>query len=176
MRVNGRNILAGSGIDTPASQTMLLSDTFGELNMCPGQNQEAMRLDTKYDLTDATLTPVGRPPRNYVGVNRTQPRILTDGGDLAADGATWTTPPTAEAGFWIANAGYIGIGIHDRCSDMSVQLTRTGTPSTPRTPATLATDVPTTSAGNYQALDLNIYAEVSKILTVSNGSYKISYM
>ena len=176
IRCNGRNILAGAGIDTPASQTMLLSDTFGELNMCPGQNQEAMGLDTKYDLTDATLTPVGRPPRNFVGVNRTQPRILTDGGVLAADGTTWTTPPTAEAGFWIANAGYIGIGIHDRVSDMSVQLTRTGTPSTPRTPATLATDVPTTSAGNYQALDLNLYAEVSKILTVSNGSYKISYM
>jgi hypothetical protein len=153
MRVNGRNILAGAGIDTPASQTMLLSDTFGELsqtmllsdtfgelNMCPGQNQESMGLDTKYDLTDATLTPVGRPPRNFVGVNRTQPRILTDGGDLAPDGLTWTTPPTAEQGFWLANAGFIGIGIHDRCSDMSVQLTRTGTPSTPRTPATLSTD------------------------------------
>ena len=67
MRINGRNVLAGRGTDSPASMAMLCADTWGEINTLPGSITESLGLDTKYDLTDATLLPatlIGRPPRN----------------------------------------------------------------------------------------------------------------
>jgi len=104
---------------------------------------------------------VGRPPQNWVGVNRTAPRILEFGGDLNAGGTAYTTAPTAQQGPWVGNSSWVGVGIHDRVTDLQIQLTRTGTPTSVRTPTTPATDQPVSSAGNR--------------IDVSGGEYKISY-
>ena len=176
IRINGRNALAGRGVTTPAAMTMLLSDTWGDLNMCPGQNVESVGLDSKYTLTanqrqGNPLIPVHRPCANWVGSPRTYPRILNAGGIpsglVGVAGTTWTTQPTAEQGPWIGNSAWIGVGVHDRVSDMQIQLTRTGNPST--------AGGQHSSAGNYQALDVLVFGEVAKRLDVSGGSYKISY-
>jgi hypothetical protein len=176
IRVNGRNVLAGRGLDSPASMAMLCADVWGDVNQTPFSFVESVGLDTKYSLTDATLTPVGAPCKNWVGTSRTYPRILTNGGDLDEDTNTWTTAPTAQSGVWIGNSSWIGIGVHDRVADMQLNLVRTGTPTSPRTPAVEATDAPTSSAGNFQSLDLNVFAEISKALVISGGSYKIEYV
>ena len=182
IRVNGRNVLAGAGVDTPASMAMLCADVWGELNCCHGQITESVGLDTKYDLTQtntqgaANVPAGGKPPSNFVGVNKTFPRILSNGGVKAAGGATWTTNPTAESGVFTGNSSWIGVGVHDRVSEMSVNLTRTGTPTSVRTPGTRATDQPVASAGNYQALNLHLFAEVQKRLVVNGGDYKIVYV
>lgn len=188
LRVNGRNVLAGSGVTSPASMTMLCADTWGDLNMCPGANVESVGIDTKYSidqqkLNNIPLVPHGRPCYNWVGVNETAPRILTDGGvptgiiGTTFDGvaSTWATPPTAQQGVWVGNSSWIGCNIQERVSDLQLQITRTGTPSSPRTPATLTTDAPSSSVGNFQALNIHIFAEVAKRIDVMGGQYKISY-
>ena len=175
MRVNGRNVLAGSGVTSPAAMAMLTADTWGDLNVCPGAITESVGLDTKYDLTLDRGGLVGRPPQNWVGVNRTAPRILEFGGDLNAGGTAYTTAPTAQQGPWVGNSSWVGVGIHDRVTDLQIQLTRTGTPTSARTAGTPATDQPVSSAGNFQALNVHIFAEVAKRIDVSGGDYKISY-
>ena len=188
LRVNGRNVLAGSGVTSPASTTMLCADTWGDLNMCPGANVESVGIDTKYSIDQAklnniNLVPEGRPCYNWVGINETAPRILTGGGipvgivGTTFDGvaSTWQTPPTAQQGVWVGNSSWIGCNIQERISDLQLQFTRTGTPSGPRTPATATTDAPTSSVGNFQALNIHIFAEVAKRIDVMGGTYKISY-
>ena len=188
IRVNGRNVLAGRGVTSPAAMTMLCADTWGDLNMCPGANVESVGLDSKYSLTAitenaVTLAPVGRPCSNWVGVNETHPRILTAGGIVTPGevvgevGATWNTggEPTAQQGVWIGNSSWIGVNIQDRVSDLQLQMTRTGTTSSARTVGTAATDAPTSSVGNFYPLDIHVFAEVSKRIDVSGGDYKISY-
>lgn len=176
IRVNGRNVLAGNGVDTPSAMTMLCADTWGPTNITPGMNTESLGLDTKYSLTDATLTPTGRPCQNWVGAPVTFPGISNSGGVYTdATKTAWATPPTATQGIWIGNAAWLGVGIHDRVSEMQIQLTRTGTPTSARTPDTFATDQPTSSAGNFQAMNVLVFAEVAKNLTIANGSYKVSY-
>jgi hypothetical protein len=172
IRINGRNVLAGKGVTSPAAMTMLTADTWGDLNICPGQNQESLGLDTAYDLTrvnrqGAALVPAGRPPSNWVGANRTYPRILSAGGVLNAAGDAWTTQPTAQMGPWIGNSAWIGVGVHDRVSDMQIQLKRTGNGS--------SAGGSSASAGNYQALDVHVFSEVAKRIDVMGGDYKISY-
>ena len=183
MRVNGRNVLAGRGVTSPAAMTMLCADTWGDLNMCPGANVESVGLDSKYSLTATTqntntIIPTG------VGVNETHPRILTEGGILTDDGkvigetgATWATgsEPTAQQGVWVGNSSWIGCNVQDRVSDLQLQFTRTGTTSSPRTSGTFATDTPTSSVGNFYPMDIHIFAEVAKRIDVSGGAYKISY-
>ncbi len=175
LRCNGRQVLAGSGVDSPAAMAMLTADTWGDLNVCPGSITESVGLDTKYDLTLDRGGLVGRPPQNWVGVNRTAPRILEFGGDLNAGGTAYTTAPTAQQGPWVGNSSWVGVGIHDRVTDLQIQLTRTGTPTSVRTPTIPATDQPVSSAGNFQALNVHIFAEVAKRIDVSGGDYKISY-
>ena len=186
MRVNGRNVLAGRGVTSPAAMTMLCADTWGDLNMCPFANVESVGLDSKYSITatqenGVALVPNGRPCSNWVGVNETHPSILTAGGIPAAGtiigetGSTWATTPTAQQGVWVGNSSWIGCNVQDRVSDLQLQMTRTGTTSSVRTSGTIATDAPTSSVGNFQALDIHIFAEVSKRIDVSGGNYKISY-
>ena len=175
LRCNGRQVLAGSGVDSPAAMAMLTADTWGDLNVCPGAITESVGLDTKYDLTLDRGGLVGRPPQNWVGVNRTAPRILEFGGELNAGGTAYTTAPTAQQGPWVGNSSWVGVGIHDRVTDLQIQLTRTGTPTSVRTPTIPATDQPVSSAGNFQALNVHIFAEVAKRIDVSGGDYKISY-
>lgn len=190
LRVNGRNVLAGRGVNTPAAMTMLCADTWGDLNMCPGANVESVGIDTKYSLTQTKLNnnqlvPANRPCYNWVGVNETDPRILTGGG-VPTDGtiigttfdgtaASWQTQPTAQQGVWIGNSSWIGCNIQERISDLQLQITRTGTPSSGRTSGTQTTDAPTSSVGNFQALNIHVFAEVAKRIDVMGGTYKISY-
>mgnify|MGYP003649458752 FL=1 len=175
LRVNGRNVLAGRGVTSPAANTMLLSDTWGDLNICPGANVESVGLDSKYSLTATTTggvanVPVNQPCKNWSGSNETSPRILYFGGVLDAAGTAWTTQPTAQQGPWVGNSSWIGVGVHDRVSDMQIQLTRTGNAT-----SGAAGDAPTSSAGNYQALNILVFAEIAKRIDVSGGQYKISY-
>ncbi len=178
MRVNGRNLLAGDGLTSPAQMAMMLSDVWGELNMCPGQNTESVGLDTKYDLTVAdpvTATIVGHAPYNWVGENLSEPPVLSKSGVLNGAATAWATPPTAQQGFWVGNSSFIGIPVHDRVTDMQIDLVRTGTPSSATTGAAAFDAGTTSSAGNYLPLNIDVFAEISKRMDVMNGSYKISY-
>ena len=177
IRVNGANVLAGSGVSSPAAMAMLTADTWGDLNVCPGAITESVGLDTKYNLFEvrAGITSAGRPPQNWIGVNETHPRILQFGGSINAAGDDWTTPPTSQQGPWVGNSSWIGVGVHDRVTDMQLQLTRTGTPTSARTPGTQATDQPVSSAGNFLPMNVHVFAEVAKRIDVSDGDYKISY-
>ena len=178
MRVNGRSLLAADGLTSPAQMAMMLSDVWGELNMCPGQNTESVGLDTKYDLTVADPTVgsiIGHAPYNWVGENISEPPVLSKSGVLDGAGTAWATAPTAQQGVWVGNSSFIGVPVHDRVSDMQLDLVRTGTPSSAATGAA-AFDAGTTSpAGNFQALNIDVFAEISKRMDVTNGSYKISY-
>lgn len=177
MRVNGRNLLSGDGLTNPAQMSMMLSDTWGEINLCPGQNTESVGLDTKYNLTEAQTpaTVIGRAPYNWVGANKTQPRVLTNSGTLNAAGTAWTTAPTAQQGIWVGNSSFIGVPIHDRVTDLQLQLVRTGTPSSAASAPGTYDAGSVSSAGNYLPMNIDVFAEVSKRLDVMGGDYKISY-
>lgn len=92
---------------------------------------------------------------------------------LDTDG--WETTPTAQQGYWVGNSSFIGLPIHDRVSDLQLDLVRTGTNTEQTGAGTAAQISPSSSAGNYQAMNLNIFAEVSKVLNISGGDWKISY-
>jgi hypothetical protein len=177
IRVNGRNLLSGDGLTNPAQMSMMLSDTWGEIDMCPGQNTESVGLDTKYNLTEpqTPATVIGRAPYNWVGSNKTQPRVLTNSGTLNAAETAWTTSPTAQQGVWVGNSSFIGVPIHDRVTDLQLQLVRTGTPSSAASAPGTYDAGSVSSAGNYQALNIDCFAEISKRLDVMGNSYKISY-
>ena len=178
MRVNGRNLLSGDGLTSPAQMSMMLSDVWGEIDMCPGQDTESVGVDSKYGLTVAdpvTATIIGNAPKNWVGVNRTEPRVLTNSGALDAAGTAWATPPTAQQGYWVGNSSFIGLPVHDRVTDLQLDLVRTGTPSSAASAPGTYDAGTVSSAGNYLALNLSVFAEVSKRLDVMGGDYKISY-
>ena len=176
MRVNGRMILAGRGVTTPAASTMLLADTWGELNICPGQNIESVGIDSRYSLSqlnrqgNANDLPVGGTPcANWVGSSLTNPRILSGGGILNGAGTAYTAGngPTAQQGHYTGNSAWYGLGVHDRVTDLQIQYQRTGNPS--------SAGGQSSSPGNYLPLNLHLFAEVSKRIDVSGGQYKISY-
>lgn len=178
MRINGRNVMSGDGLTSPAQTTMMLTDVWGELDMCQGQNTESVGLDTKYGLVvpnATTATIVGHGPYNWVGSPRTEPRVQENGGVLNTADTAWGTPPTAQQGVWIGNSAFIGVPVHDRVTDMQLDLVRTGTPSSVTSGAGLFDAGSISSAGNYLGLTLNVFAEVSKQMEVRNGEYIISY-
>ena len=149
IRLNGRNVLAGDGLTTPAQATMMLSDTWGALDMCPFQNTENCGRDTSYATTAL----------NIVGINPTVPSVLTT---APAAINTGTGP---QQGYWISNSAWIGVPIQDRVSDLQIDLERVGTFSTGTS----------SSAGNFQALNLHIFGEVAKGMSVSGNSYRVFY-
>ena len=146
IRLNGRNVLAGDGLVTPAQMTMMLSDTWGALDMCPFQNTENCGLDTAY----------AAAPNNVVGINQTVPPVLTTAPGVG-------TGP--QQGYWISNSAWIGVPIQDRVSDLQIDLERVGTYS----------EGTSSSAGNWQAMNIHIFGEVAKGMTVSGNSYRIFY-
>tara|TARA_R110000824_G_scaffold6730_6_gene31072 strand:+ start:2137 stop:3516 length:1380 start_codon:yes stop_codon:yes gene_type:complete len=146
LRLNGRNVLSGDGLVTPAQQTMMLSDTWGALNMCPFQNQQSVGRDTAY--ANSAL--------NVVGINQTQPPVRSTAAGAAA---------AVQQGYWISNSAWIGLPVQDRVTDMQIDLERTGTFS----------EGTQSSAGNFQALNLHVFGEVAKGMTVSGGNYRIFY-
>ncbi len=146
LRLNGRNVLSGDGLVTPAQQTMMLSDTWGALNMCPFQNQQSVGRDTAYAASAL----------NVVGINQTQPPVRSTAPGVG-------TGP--QQGYWISNSAWIGLPVQDRVNDMQIDLERTGTFS----------QGTQSSAGNFQALNLHVFGEVAKGMTVSGGSYRIFY-
>lgn len=146
IRLNGRNVLAGDGLTTPAQATMMLSDTWGALDMCPFQNTESCGRDTPYAASAL----------NIVGINATVPSVLT-----TAPGVN--TGP--QQGYWIGNSAWIGVPIQDKVTDLQIDLERQGTFSTGTS----------SSAGNFQALNLHIFGEVVKGMSVSGNSYRIFY-
>jgi len=151
LRLNGRNVLAGDGLVTPAQMTMMLSDTWGALDMCPFQNTENCGRDVVYSNFEAT--PIG--PRNTVGINVTVPSARS-----TAPGAG-----LPQQGYWISNSAWIGVPIQERVSDLQIDLERVATFS----------EGTSSSAGNYQSMNLVIFGEVAKGMSVSGGSYRIFY-
>jgi hypothetical protein len=151
VRLNGRSVLAGEGLVSPAQQTMMLSDTWGALAMTPFANQQSVGLDTVYN--NYAATPVG--PENVTGITQTVPNVKS------------TAPGAGEAqhGPWISNSAFIGIPIHDRITDLQLDFGRTCTYS----------DGTTSSAGNFQSINLHCFMEVSKAMSVSGGSYRVFY-
>jgi hypothetical protein len=146
LRLNGRNVLSGDGLVTPAQATMMLSDTWGALNMCPFQNQQSVGRDTAY----------AGAPLNVVGINETVPSVRQYAAGVG-------TGP--QQGYWISNSAWIGLPVQDRVTDMQIDLERTGTFS----------EGTQSSAGNFQALNLHVFGEVAKGMTVSGGSYRVFY-
>ena len=151
VRLNGRNVLAGEGLVSPAQQTMMLSDTWGALDMCPFQNQQSVGLDTVYN--NYAATPVG--PENVTGITETVPSVKS-----TAPGAG-----QPQHGPWISNSAWIGVPIQDRVTDLQLDFGRTCTYS----------DGTVSSAGNFLPINLHVFAEVSKAMTVSGGSYRVFY-
>ena len=151
LRLNGRNVLAGDGLVTPAQMTMMLSDTWGALNMCPFQNTENCGRDVVYSNFEGT--PIG--PRNTVGINVTVPSARS-----TAPGAG-----LPQQGYWISNSAWIGVPIQERVSDLQIDLERVATFS----------EGTSSSAGNYQSMNLVIFGEVAKGMSVSGGSYRVFY-
>ena len=151
MRLNGRNVLGGEGLTSPAQITMMLSDTWGALDMCPFQNQQSVGLDTVY--TNYAATPAG--PANIVGINQTAPSVLK------------TAPGAAQPqqGYWISNSSWIGLPVNERVSDLQLDIGRTCTFS----------DGTSSSAGNGLPMNIHLFSEVSRAMTVSGGDYKIFY-
>lgn len=178
LRLNGRNVLAGNGLTSPAQISMMLSDVWGDMNATPFSNTESVGLDSTYDLTVATV-PIGLPPRNWKGVRECFPPVPGLDGTLptSAGGGRLTTPPdapqtwdvapTSTQGTYIGNSSFIGIPIHDRVSSLQIDVVRTGTKS--------IAGGSSSSAGNYQSLNLNIFCEVSKQMQIGGGKYMISY-
>lgn len=146
LRLNGRNVLSGDGLVTPAQQTMMLSDTWGALNMCPFQNQQSVGRDTAY----------AAAPLNVIGINETAPSVRSTAPGVG-------TGP--QQGYWISNSAWIGLPVQDRVTDMQIDLERTGTFS----------DGNQSSAGNGLAMNLHVFGEVAKGMTVSGGSYRVFY-
>ena len=150
LRVNGGNLVAGNGLETPAQIQGLLSDTWGSITTTPFANQQSVGLDDTYAVTG---------PLNTIGITPTQPSVLT----TALDGGAGGTGP--QTGYSISNSSWVGFPIHARVSDMSLDIARTGSYS----------EGTSSSAGNFQALNIHLFAEVARGLTVSNGSYKVFY-
>ena len=151
MRLNGRNVLGGEGLTSPAQITMMLSDTWGALDMCPFQNQQSVGLDTVYT---NFATPIAGPA-NIVGINQSAPPVLT-----TAPGAL-----LPQQGYWISNSSWIGLPVNERVSDMQLDIGRTCTFS----------EGNSSSAGNGLAMNIHMFSEVSKAMTVSGMDYKIFY-
>ena len=150
LRVNGGNLVAGNGLETPAQIQGLLSDTWGSITTTPFANQQSVGLDDTYADTG---------PLNTIGITPTQPSVLTTALDT---GQTGTGP---QQGYSISNSSWIGFPIHSRVSDMSLDIARTGTYS----------DGTSSSAGNGLAMNIHLFCEVARGLTVDNGGYKIFY-
>jgi len=146
MRVNGGNIVAGNGLDSPAQIQGMLSDTWGSITTTPFANQQSVGTDQPY---------AAAGPLNTIGITPTVPSVL-----LEAPAGDGTGP---QAGYEISNSSWIGLPIHSRVSDMSFDIGRTGTFS----------DGTNSSRGNFQALNIHFFAEVARGMTVSDGSYKI---
>jgi len=119
--------------------------------MCPFANQQSVGLDTVY--SNYAATPVG--PSNVTGITETVPSVKS------------TAPGAGEPqhGPWISNSAWIGVPIQDRVSDLQLDFGRTCTYS----------DGTTSSAGNFQSINLHCFCEISKAMTVSGGSYRIFY-
>lgn len=148
MRVNGGNIVAGNGLDSPAQIQGMLSDTWGSITTTPFANQQSVGVDDSY---------VAVGPLNVIGITPTDPSVLT----TATVAAGVAGGP--EQGFAISNSSWIGLPIHARVSDMSFDIARTGTYS----------EGTSSSRGNSQALNIHFFAEVARGMTVSDGEYKI---
>jgi len=151
VRLNGRNVLAGEGLVSPAQQTMMLSDTWGACVMTPFANQQSVGLDTVY--SNYAATPAG--PSNVTGITETVPSVKS------------TAPGAGESqhGPWISNSAWIGVPIFDRITDLQLDFGRTCTYSTGTT----------SSAGNFQSINLHCFMEVSKAITVTGNSYRVFY-
>jgi len=147
IRVNGRNLLGGDGYVTAGQMAMGMADTWGELNSFPYAALESVGLDIAS--AAAKNGPAGLPP--------TLPSLRVLGG-AGAD--------VAKQSVLVGQQAYIGFRIDERCDNLQLQYQRSGRFQAP------APVVP----GTNTAMDLTMYAEVSKMLTVRGpGDWSVSY-
>lgn len=148
LRVNGRNLLGGDGYVTAAQMAMGVCDAWGEINSFPYAALESVGLDLAGAV--AKNGPAGLPP--------TFPSLRVAGA-LGAEQARQSS--------LIGQQAYIGFRIDEKCDNLQIQYQRSGR----------FQQVAPIEPGTNTAMDLTMYAEVSKMLTVRGpGEWSVSYM
>ena len=147
LRINGRNLLGGQGYVTAAQMAMGMADVWGEVNSFPYAALESVGGDLA--AAPCKNGPAGLPP--------TLPSLLeagTGGIDVARQSAL------------VGQQAYIAFRIDERADNLQLQYQRSGRFQLPAPVA----------PGTNTALDLTLYAEVTKILTVRGpGEWAVSY-
>jgi len=157
LRLNGRNVLAGAGINSPARLAMSIADAYGDLNCVPYGHIESVGLDGGIAATAAVNCPAGVPI--------TSPNVA-----VADVGAAVLAQQNALVGQY----AYAGFVVHERAANLALRYVRSGHPQ-----STAAFPTGTTSArgGDSEGLTLSLWGEVVKTLTVNpDMSYRIDYM
>ena len=151
LRVNGRSLVGGQGYVTPAQIAMAVSDTWGELNCPPYGAIESVGLD------GAGVAIVNAP----AGVAPTEPSLL-----ISANAATARHSPTT------GQLSYCAFRVDSRMDALQIEYGRSG-----RLQSVTAPNTTPGQGGTAVALDLTVYAEVSRSLMVmGGGQWKIQYV
>jgi len=95
VRLNGKNLFVGSGLDTPAKMTMMCADTFGASTMAQGDDRTSIGIQNDIDNAAATRY---QGMRTKVG-NKVNPKV--------------------------GQCGYIGFSIVDQVQDLQFDYERT---------------------------------------------------
>ena len=95
VRLNGKNLFVGSGLDTPAKMTMMCADTFGASTMAQGDDRTSIGIQN--DIDNAATTRY-QGMRTKVG-NKVNPKV--------------------------GQCGYIGFSIVDQVQDLQLDYERT---------------------------------------------------
>lgn len=95
VRLNGKNLFVGSGLDTPAKMTMMCADTFGASTMAQGDDRTSIGIQNDIDNAAATRY---QGMRTKVG-NKVNPKV--------------------------GQCGYIGFSIVDQVQDLQLDYERT---------------------------------------------------
>ena len=153
LRLNGRNVLAGAGINSPARLAMSVSDAYGDLNCVPYGHIESVGLDDGIATVAAANFPSGVP---VTIPNGAAAGSLPQQNDL------------------IGQYAYAGFVVQERAANLALQYARTGHL---QTAAAFPTNGGTSArGGDSEALTMSLWGEVIKTLTVnSDMSYRIDY-
>lgn len=156
LRLNGRNVLAGAGINSPARLAMSIADAYGDLNCVPYGHIESVGLDDGIVATAAANCPAGVPI--------TSPNVAV---------ANAGSPVLAQQNALVGQYAYAGFVVHERAANLAIRYVRSG-----HTQSTAAFPTGTTSArgGDSEGLTLSLWGECVKTLTVNpDMSYRIDY-
>ena len=148
VRINGRNLLGGNGFVTTAQTMMGVTDAWGEINAYPYSAIGSVGLDNGNATADAKNGPAGLPPL--------RPSMRKAGVTAAKQSPL------------IGQQSYLGYRLDERCDNLQLNYERVGQ---------FQHDQTTSAPGTGVALNLTLYAEVSKQLVVRGmGEWAVSYV